>query len=242
MTTPRKTSTPTLVSALRILAGEIESPDGVANMAIGEGADRINELAAELARVTAERDQFAECVNKSESVAERGNLVGEIQRMEAEIKRLEHENDGLERRRQYETDLVCAAVIESNARGVSFGSAELCARVDEIRALRARVAELEEKAERYRLTTLRQDARVAELDAALREMVDAQDATVEQFTATEIDRLEKAMRSSREILARAKPADLAQEACGGRCGDPYCNLSTEGELMRDAARKQGGAS
>ena len=32
-------------------------------------------------------------------------------------------------------------------------------------ALAARVAELEEKAERYRLTTLRQDARIAELEA-----------------------------------------------------------------------------
>lgn len=69
MTTPRKTSTPTLVSALRILAGEIESPDGVANMTIAEGADRIEELAAELCariaemkakieRIDSERERF----------------------------------------------------------------------------------------------------------------------------------------------------------------------------------------
>lgn len=36
--------------------------------------------------------------------------------------------------------------------------------------LRARVAELDEKAERYRLTTLRQDATIAELVAALRDV------------------------------------------------------------------------
>lgn len=35
--------------------------------------------------------------------------------------------------------------------------------IDRIEQLRARVAELEEKAERYRLTTLRQDATIAEL-------------------------------------------------------------------------------
>ena len=39
-----KTSTPTLVWALRILAAEIETPDGVASMAIVEAADRIEEL------------------------------------------------------------------------------------------------------------------------------------------------------------------------------------------------------
>ena len=45
-----KTSTPTLVSALRILAGEIQSDDGVANMTIAEAADRIEELAGEIER------------------------------------------------------------------------------------------------------------------------------------------------------------------------------------------------
>lgn len=40
----RKTSTPTLISALRVLAAEIECEDGVATMAIAEGADRIEEL------------------------------------------------------------------------------------------------------------------------------------------------------------------------------------------------------
>ena len=40
--------------------------------------------------------------------------------------------------------------------------------IDRIEQLRARVAELDERAERYRLKTLSQDARVAELVAALR--------------------------------------------------------------------------
>jgi hypothetical protein len=40
-----KTDTPTLIAALRILANEIESGDGVANAAIAEGADRLEELA-----------------------------------------------------------------------------------------------------------------------------------------------------------------------------------------------------
>ena len=70
-------------------------------------------------------------------------LEADTKMLEHENDRLENENDRLERRRQYETDLVCAAVLEANAHGVSFGSAELCARVDELRALRARVAELE---------------------------------------------------------------------------------------------------
>lgn len=39
-----KTKTETLIRALRILAEEIHSEDGVANAAIGEGADRLEEL------------------------------------------------------------------------------------------------------------------------------------------------------------------------------------------------------
>lgn len=43
MTAPRS-STETLVAALRVLAAEIQSPDGVANAAIAEAADRLVEL------------------------------------------------------------------------------------------------------------------------------------------------------------------------------------------------------
>jgi hypothetical protein len=39
-----KTDTPTLIRALRILAQDIQSGDGVANAAIAEAADRLEEL------------------------------------------------------------------------------------------------------------------------------------------------------------------------------------------------------
>lgn len=39
-----KTKTETLIKALRILANDIESEDGVANAAIAEGAQRLEEL------------------------------------------------------------------------------------------------------------------------------------------------------------------------------------------------------
>ncbi|MER2518610.1 MAG: hypothetical protein ABTR92_19805 [Candidatus Accumulibacter phosphatis] len=44
-----RTDTPTLIKALQVLAAEIESDDGVANAAIAEGAQRLQEL-AQLAR------------------------------------------------------------------------------------------------------------------------------------------------------------------------------------------------
>jgi hypothetical protein len=39
-----RSSTPTLIAALRILANDIQSEDGVANAAIAEAADRLQEL------------------------------------------------------------------------------------------------------------------------------------------------------------------------------------------------------
>ncbi len=43
MSTPRS-STPTLISAMRALARDIDSPDGVANAAILEAAERLEEM------------------------------------------------------------------------------------------------------------------------------------------------------------------------------------------------------
>lgn len=43
MSNPR-TSTPTLIGAMRILANDIQSEDGVANAAIAEAADRMEEM------------------------------------------------------------------------------------------------------------------------------------------------------------------------------------------------------
>jgi hypothetical protein len=43
-----RSSTETLIDALRILANKIQSEDGVANAAIAEAADRMEELCSEL--------------------------------------------------------------------------------------------------------------------------------------------------------------------------------------------------
>lgn len=43
-----KTSTETLAKAMSVLAKEIQSPDGVANAAIAEAAERLLELAAQV--------------------------------------------------------------------------------------------------------------------------------------------------------------------------------------------------
>jgi len=43
MNAPR-TSTPTLIAAMRALARDIDSPDGVANAAILEAAERMDEM------------------------------------------------------------------------------------------------------------------------------------------------------------------------------------------------------
>ena len=47
----RKTDTKTLLKAMRILARDIQSDDGVANGAISEAADRMEELQAERDRL-----------------------------------------------------------------------------------------------------------------------------------------------------------------------------------------------
>ena len=42
--TPQATALPTLISAMKVLARDIESPDGVANAAIAEAAQRLHDL------------------------------------------------------------------------------------------------------------------------------------------------------------------------------------------------------
>lgn len=125
--------------------------------------------AADLARVTAENARYIKCINKSESVTERGNLVGEIKRLEAECERLE-------RRRQFETDLVCAAILEANAGGVHFGSAELCKRVDEQRQLRANEGSQLQAAIDQRLRAEKAESEVAALRARVAELEPHADA------------------------------------------------------------------
>jgi len=43
-----RSKTETIISALRVLANDIQSGDGVANLAIAEAADRMEELCSEL--------------------------------------------------------------------------------------------------------------------------------------------------------------------------------------------------
>ena len=50
----KKTSTETLIAAMRILVEDIQSDDGVVNAAIAEAADRLEELKAEVDRLNAD--------------------------------------------------------------------------------------------------------------------------------------------------------------------------------------------
>lgn len=50
----RKSSTETLIASMRILARDIESGDGVANAAISEAADRLEEQQARIAELEAQ--------------------------------------------------------------------------------------------------------------------------------------------------------------------------------------------
>ena len=53
-----KSSTDTIIAALRILAVEIHSEDGVANAAISEAADRIEELQRKVRNQRRELDKL----------------------------------------------------------------------------------------------------------------------------------------------------------------------------------------
>lgn len=68
----RRSSTETIITAMRILAEDIQSEDGVANAAIREAADRLEELASELARMKRNRDMWK----------------GQVARQSAELERL----------------------------------------------------------------------------------------------------------------------------------------------------------
>jgi FtsZ-binding cell division protein ZapB len=81
-----RTSNKTLADALRILAQDIESPDGVANAAIQEAADRIDELAFEVEDL---RNQ-----NHSNRISADVRWE-EIQRLKERIKRLEEAGDSM---------------------------------------------------------------------------------------------------------------------------------------------------
>lgn len=67
----RRSSTQTIITAMRILAEDIQSEDGVANAAIREAADRLEELASELARVKRNRDMWKGKVARQSAELER---------------------------------------------------------------------------------------------------------------------------------------------------------------------------
>jgi len=53
-----KTDTPTIISAMRHLAATVQSDDGIANAAIAEAGDRLEELHAEKAAIVAELERL----------------------------------------------------------------------------------------------------------------------------------------------------------------------------------------
>lgn len=88
-----KTDTTTLISAMRVLANDIQSADGVANAAIAEAADRLEMLQKEMERLQA--DVQAKDLVKETIVAQR-NRAYEVD--DAHLKRiagLEQERDEL---------------------------------------------------------------------------------------------------------------------------------------------------
>jgi uncharacterized protein (UPF0335 family) len=80
-----KTSTETLIKAMRILSSDIQSDDGVANAAIAEAAQRLEEQKDRIKRLEEENDSM------------RADLLlwGDNLRLQQRINRLEEENDAL---------------------------------------------------------------------------------------------------------------------------------------------------
>jgi hypothetical protein len=64
-----RTDTPTLISAMRILAASVECDDGIANAAIAEAADRLEEMHAEKAAIVAELERQNEIMAQRADVS-----------------------------------------------------------------------------------------------------------------------------------------------------------------------------
>ncbi len=100
-----RTETTVLIDAMRILANEIESEDGVANAAIAEAADRLEELNAELeqalkAKDAAEQERYQLEVDMAALKPYRDNHHDLIRHMAA------HDAAVIERAREYVTSRV----------------------------------------------------------------------------------------------------------------------------------------
>lgn len=85
MSTP-KTSTKVLIEALRVLAMDIQSEDGVANAAIAEAAGRLEELQAENTTLWAKVEMQATRIRKLEGAT---NHAGGTPLSRAQAKREE---------------------------------------------------------------------------------------------------------------------------------------------------------
>ena len=112
-----KTDTETLIKTMRILAQEIDSEDGVANSAIGEAADRLEELQLELTETIKELNHWQVEVTKERIKVERAHKLRkdtEIERDEAraEVERLkDHVPDATKMIRPEPSRLEIAAML-----------------------------------------------------------------------------------------------------------------------------------
>ena len=197
---------------------------------------------AEYETLRRERDIARDGLRDSHIHAEQ--LEARVKELEAEIRRLEHENDWLERRRQYETDLVCAAVLEANARGGSFGSAELCSRVDELRALRAANAELAGALREVRCLVDAWESHDGEPATELRKRIEAVLARHASGEPAKHPDTERSLKHSKKLNGLAAwlehEADV-RKACATNEGDRWDagRMSECAEAIREyAARKE----
>ena len=80
-----KTSTETLIAAMRILSQDIQSEDGAANAAVAEAAQRLEEQQERINKLESENDDMREDLL----------MWGDTLRLQQRINKLEQENDAL---------------------------------------------------------------------------------------------------------------------------------------------------
>ena len=117
------------------------------------------QLERELQQATADNSSLAERLTAAE--LERDRLGAELEELQGSHDLNQIASDALNDLR---ADLARVTAERDHLKSLVFdGDLNFSNLTDEYEALRARAAELDEKAERYRLTTLRQDATIAEL-------------------------------------------------------------------------------
>ena len=129
-------------------------------------------------------------------------------KMQARVKELEAERDALIDQRDYVADELKRSVANQKAEHASDRSM-------------------------WALRYDQQEVELSALRAANAEMAAELEKCCENFE--DLSRPMEAARVRSLLACHAAGEPAKQEACGGRCGDPDCNLSTEGELMREPA-------